>query len=88
MASNQSFISSTVSDVQAILDHIEAAQALAAARAQEWAALQAGPFMVLTEEDFEGRAFTRAQFSDVQTALNAMPSLLGGWGVVYYRVKE
>lgn len=89
MASKSSFISATVNDVQAILDHIEQAQAIAAARAQEWVALQGQSFMVLEESDFAGMNFTLAQFSDVQTALNQlMPTILGNWAGVFYRVKE
>lgn len=87
MATNTSFINGTIGDVQQLLDLIEAAQAKAAARMQEWNALVSGG-MVLEESDFEGRNYTLAQFADVQTALNAMPTLLGGWATVFYRIKE
>jgi hypothetical protein len=100
MASNSSFIAATKADVQAILDHIEAAQAIAARRSQEWVAGQTVdartglPALTLDggedgrSGDFAGMAFTEDQFADVQTALNAMPNILGGWAVVYYRIKE
>ena len=89
MPTNSSFIQQTVNDVQAILDHVEAAQAIAAARAQEWQARTAGG-MVLAAEDFTGyeERFTAAQFADVATALNAAATILGGYAVVYYRIKE
>lgn len=85
---NGTFIAATLNDVKQMLDLIEQAQAIAAARAAEWLALQNGPFLVLEEGDFEQYAFTMAQFADVQTALNAVPNILGGWGTVYYRVKN
>lgn len=87
MATNTSFINGTISDVQQILDLVEAAQAKAAARTQEWNASILGG-MVLEEADFEGRNYTLSQFADVQTSLNAMATLLGGHATVFYRIKE
>lgn len=90
MATNINFINGTISDVQRILDLVEAAQAAAAARAQEWQARVSHPTnpMELVEDDFGGRNYGLAEFADVQTALNAMPTILGGWAAVLYLIKE
>jgi hypothetical protein len=100
VASNASFIASTVRDVSEILNHFEAIQAISARRSQEWIAGQTvdartgltGLTLDGGEDgrsgDFAGMTFTEDQFADVQTALNAMPNIMGGWAVVFYRIKE
>jgi hypothetical protein len=85
---NGNFIAATVQDVKNILNLIEQAQAIAAGRMQEWTALLANSFLDLQESDFEEYSFSLANFADIATALNAMPTLLAGWDVVFYRVKN
>lgn len=87
MANAENILIATRSDVTRILDLIEQAQAIAAARTQEITKLGGGA-AALAGVDWTGKDVTQQQMFDALSSLDvAMPDLLEFHGSNLYKVK-
>lgn len=87
MANPENILIETRSDITQILDLIERAQAIAAARTQEIAKLGGGA-AALNGVDWTGKDVTQEQVFDALSSLDvAMPDLLEFHGSNFYKVK-
>lgn len=86
MAAADTFVTNTRTDVVQILELIERAQAIAAARVQETVAL--GGVDIINDFDWDAVEMTKQEFSQALVALqDSFPSLLGDDAAKLYPFK-